>query len=331
MRRARRPLCRSRWPPPWCSLTACGDDDDGGGAAPRRPPRHDDGRRRRRRRPRQVTPPATDRRRRPTTRRPRTRPMRRPRRAPRARRFDPAARPSPPGEPAFPPYVIDDEPESGQGFEAAVAYAVAGAMGFGPDAVTWVRTTFEAPSQPGPKDFDFNLQQYGITPEREEAVTFSHPYYAGNQAILGYRRLARRDGHLGRRLPASSRSASPPARRASTFVTGRAAADGRPVRLQRQRGRQAGDRHQADRRHRRRPADGASTSPPSSSRAAGLRAVPASTAPRASRGACCSPRTTRSSNASTRRWRRCRKYRIARRHHRRVDDEGGDIRDIALE
>ena len=29
------------------------------------------------------------------------------------------------GDPAFPPYVLDDDPESGQGFEAAVAYEVA--------------------------------------------------------------------------------------------------------------------------------------------------------------------------------------------------------------
>ncbi len=90
------------------------------------------------------------------------------------------------GDPAFPPYVIDDTPENGQGFEAAVAYAVAGAMGIGPDAVTWVRTGFEAAIAPGPKEFDFNIQQYGITPEREEAVSFSTPYYTGNQAILGY-------------------------------------------------------------------------------------------------------------------------------------------------
>ena len=90
------------------------------------------------------------------------------------------------GEPAFPPYVIDDDPENGQGFESAVAYAVAGAMGIGPAAVTWIRTPFEAAIQPGPKDFDFNIQQYSISPEREEVVSFSQSYYAGNQAILGY-------------------------------------------------------------------------------------------------------------------------------------------------
>ena len=69
------------------------------------------------------------------------------------------------GEPAFPPYVIDDDPANGQGFESAVAYAVAGAMGIGPAAVTWIRTPFEAAIQPGPKDFDFNIQQYSISPE----------------------------------------------------------------------------------------------------------------------------------------------------------------------
>jgi polar amino acid transport system substrate-binding protein len=90
------------------------------------------------------------------------------------------------GEPAFPPYVIDDMPESGQGFEAAVAFAVADQMGFAEDQVRWVRTTFEGAIQPGPKNFDFNLQQYSISPEREEVVSFSEPYYAANQAILGY-------------------------------------------------------------------------------------------------------------------------------------------------
>lgn len=90
------------------------------------------------------------------------------------------------GEPAFPPYVIDDDPTTGEGFEAAVAYAVAGEMGFEGDAVEWIRTPFEAAIQPGPKDFDFNLQQYSITPEREEVVSFSLPYYTTNHAIIAF-------------------------------------------------------------------------------------------------------------------------------------------------
>jgi polar amino acid transport system substrate-binding protein len=88
------------------------------------------------------------------------------------------------GEPAFRPWVEDDAPESGRGFEAAVAYAVAGEMGFTEDQVTWVRTTFDEAIQPGAKNFDFNLQQYSITPERAESISFSDPYYSSNQAIL---------------------------------------------------------------------------------------------------------------------------------------------------
>jgi polar amino acid transport system substrate-binding protein len=90
------------------------------------------------------------------------------------------------GEPAFPPYVINDAtPEDGQGFEAAVAMAVARELGFEGDAVTWVRTPFDAAVAPGPKDFDFNLQQYTITPERAEVVDFSQGYYTAPQAIFG--------------------------------------------------------------------------------------------------------------------------------------------------
>jgi polar amino acid transport system substrate-binding protein len=88
------------------------------------------------------------------------------------------------GEPAFEPYVIDDDPESGDGFEAAVAYAVAGELGFADEDVVWVRTPFEAAIQPGPKDFDFNLQQYSISPERLEVVSFSLPYYTSTQAVV---------------------------------------------------------------------------------------------------------------------------------------------------
>ena len=88
------------------------------------------------------------------------------------------------GEPAFPPYVIDDAPESGEGFEAAVAYAVAEQLGFDSDSVEWVRTPFDAAIAPGPKDFDFNLQQFSISEERLEVVSFSVPYYTGTQAIV---------------------------------------------------------------------------------------------------------------------------------------------------
>ena len=88
------------------------------------------------------------------------------------------------GEPAYYPWVIDDNPESGEGFEAAVAYAVAEELGFAKEDVVWVRTTFDEAIAPGPKNFDFNLQQYSITDERKANVDFSSPYYETTQAII---------------------------------------------------------------------------------------------------------------------------------------------------
>ena len=88
------------------------------------------------------------------------------------------------GQPAYYPWVIDDKPEAGKGFEAAVAYAVAKQLGYADADVTWVRTTFDSAITPGPKTFDFNLQQYTITDERKAAVDFSSPYYTTPQAIV---------------------------------------------------------------------------------------------------------------------------------------------------
>jgi len=88
------------------------------------------------------------------------------------------------GEPAFFPWVIDDAPESGEGFESAIAYAVAEELGFAAEDVVWVRTTFDEAIAPGPKAFDFNLQQFSITEERRAAVDFSSPYYETTQAVI---------------------------------------------------------------------------------------------------------------------------------------------------
>ena len=88
------------------------------------------------------------------------------------------------GNPAYSPWVENDKPEAKEGYEAAVAYAIAGELGFSDDNVTWVRTDFDAAIQPGKKDFDFNLQQFSITDERKQTVDFSEPYYTTNQAIV---------------------------------------------------------------------------------------------------------------------------------------------------
>lgn len=88
------------------------------------------------------------------------------------------------GEPAYSPWVENDDPASGEGFEAAVAAAVAEELGFAPDDVVWVRSTFDSAIAPGPKDWDLNLQQFSITEERRQAVDFSSPYYVSAQAII---------------------------------------------------------------------------------------------------------------------------------------------------
>jgi len=90
------------------------------------------------------------------------------------------------GEPAFPPWIEgDDDPTSGEGFEAALVYELADRMGLSEDQVEWVRTGFDEAIAPGPKDYDFNIQQYGITPERDEVVDFSEGYYEVQQVLVG--------------------------------------------------------------------------------------------------------------------------------------------------
>ncbi|MGH2950960.1 MAG: ABC transporter substrate-binding protein, partial [Solirubrobacterales bacterium] len=86
--------------------------------------------------------------------------------------------------PAFPPYFVDDDPTNGKGFESAVAYAIAAALGFSASQVEWVVEPFNSSYAPGPKDFDFDVNQISITPKRSEAVDFSSPYYIAEQAVV---------------------------------------------------------------------------------------------------------------------------------------------------
>ncbi len=87
-------------------------------------------------------------------------------------------------QPVYPPWYVDDDPTSGQGFESAVAYAIAEQLGYARDAVEWVRVPFNAAIAPGPKTFDLNLTEFSITEERRAAVDFSAPYYDVAQAVI---------------------------------------------------------------------------------------------------------------------------------------------------
>ena len=91
------------------------------------------------------------------------------------------------GEPAYSPWVLNDAPESGEGFEAAVAYAIATELGYSNENVKWIRTTFDGAIAPGPKSFDFNIQQYSITADRAKVVDFSSAYYKSNQSIVSFK------------------------------------------------------------------------------------------------------------------------------------------------
>ena len=88
------------------------------------------------------------------------------------------------GEPAFSPWVEDDDPTTQKGFEAALVYAIGEQLGFGADEITWTRVGFDEAVAPGPKDFDFNVQQYSITPDRQKVVDFSTGSYTVQQAVV---------------------------------------------------------------------------------------------------------------------------------------------------
>ncbi|WP_336248994.1 ABC transporter substrate-binding protein [Stomatohabitans albus] len=88
------------------------------------------------------------------------------------------------GEVVFEPWMKDDTPENGEGFESALVYAVAERLGYQKDHVKWVRTGFDEAIKPGEKNWDVNIQQYSITDERKQVVDFSAPYYKVQQAVV---------------------------------------------------------------------------------------------------------------------------------------------------
>ncbi|AGL19414.1 amino acid ABC transporter substrate-binding protein [Actinoplanes sp. N902-109] len=86
--------------------------------------------------------------------------------------------------PAYEPWFSDNKPSNGKGFESAVAYAVAERLGYPAQNVTWTSVTFNNAIAPGPKTFDFDINQFSITPERKKAVDFSSPYYLVRQTVI---------------------------------------------------------------------------------------------------------------------------------------------------
>ena len=87
-------------------------------------------------------------------------------------------------QPVYPPWYMGDNPANGEGFESAVAFAVAAKLNYSRDDVRWVRVPFNAALAPGPKAFDANLSEFSITEQRKAAVDFSSPYFDVTQAVV---------------------------------------------------------------------------------------------------------------------------------------------------
>ncbi|HEX4036383.1 MAG TPA: ABC transporter substrate-binding protein [Solirubrobacteraceae bacterium] len=86
--------------------------------------------------------------------------------------------------PAYPPYFENNKPANGKGFESAVAYAIAGQLGFPSSKVKWTVEPFNDSYAPGPKSFDFDINEISITSARAQAVDFSTSYFNNPQAIV---------------------------------------------------------------------------------------------------------------------------------------------------
>ena len=86
--------------------------------------------------------------------------------------------------PPYDPWFSDDDPANGKGFESAVAYAVADMLGCDKADVVWTKVPFNNSYAPGPKKFDFDINQISITPARAKVVDFSDGYYSAAQAVI---------------------------------------------------------------------------------------------------------------------------------------------------
>jgi polar amino acid transport system substrate-binding protein len=87
-------------------------------------------------------------------------------------------------QPAYPPWFENNKPSNGQGYESAVTYAVAAQLGFKPSQVKWAYEPFDSSYAPGPKKFDFDINEISYTAARAQVVTFSNSYYDVQQSLV---------------------------------------------------------------------------------------------------------------------------------------------------
>lgn len=87
-------------------------------------------------------------------------------------------------DPAYDPWFSENDPSNGNGYESAVAYAIATQLGFSKDEVKWTRVAFNSAIAPGDKTFDFDINEFSITADRAKVVDFSTGYYDVKQALI---------------------------------------------------------------------------------------------------------------------------------------------------
>jgi polar amino acid transport system substrate-binding protein len=87
-------------------------------------------------------------------------------------------------KPVYSPWFESNNPSNGKGYESAVAYAVAKQLGFKAAQVHWAYEPFNDSYAPGPKKFDFDINEISYTPARAQAVSFSDSYYDVQQALV---------------------------------------------------------------------------------------------------------------------------------------------------
>lgn len=88
------------------------------------------------------------------------------------------------GDPVYPPWMLNNDPAGGEGFENALVYALAAEMGFAHEDVVWIGQTFDQAIAPGRKPYDFSIQQISVTEARAQVVTFSQVYFQPDKAVI---------------------------------------------------------------------------------------------------------------------------------------------------
>ena len=86
--------------------------------------------------------------------------------------------------PVYTPWFVGNKPSNGKGFESALAYAIAKTLGISKANVAWTYEPFDNSYTPGPKKFDFDINEISYTAQRATAVTFSESYYDVTQSIV---------------------------------------------------------------------------------------------------------------------------------------------------